>query len=102
MTLTEAQNLVNQIQYKPNFVLSFLRSPNWNGVELRVYARVPERDTLEEDSVLVRTVYSEHVLAAFKEEDFVDQIYKMIQRVELHEVAEFFKVKGVRVYDPHA
>lgn len=99
LTLPEIRSLVNQVTYKPNWVLNV-----HNPLELdSAYLQVSVTDGL--DSLTLKTVDwkgSKHRISKWMcKQEIIGLCFKAIKDAEDHEMREFFRYKGRSIFNPH-
>lgn len=100
MTPRTLKRTVRGFRYKPGWRFSIDDSG-----DIEVTANVadtyhPSRKPLDPPHAYV--VVTPAKLARWSEADVLDRVADAVQRLENHEFGEWFRYKGVRVYDPHA
>lgn len=89
-------DLVGRVRYKTGWKLEVL--PGEGDSILRVSVLTQDAD----GTGLPITVIFKYILPDVSgSEEAIRAICQTLAQVEMHEVAEFFLVSGVRVYDPH-
>jgi hypothetical protein len=98
-TLTFVQSVLDKIEYKPG--AKFKCFPADHGVLITLTQMQPSRDD-PLDLIEVTGAQEITYYAIDRDEDLILHIvYDMCRTQEIHECAEFFKVNGVRIHDPH-
>lgn len=97
MTRRRLASIVKAIRYKPGWTVRL-------DEDIEVTANVPDayrprRKPIEQPRAYV--VVTPGRLARWNERVVTSLIFDAIQRLEFHEVAEWFKYRGKRIYDPH-
>lgn len=97
MKATEAIEVIGRIEYKPNFQLRVGNLISGD-LSLVISMWVLHRDTGQHSPVM-----AEHLIEpeAFDEMRLVHFVHHQLRAMELHECDEFFKYRGVRIFDPH-
>lgn len=107
MTYEEAKEIIKNITYKP----SNDRHGGWLHLHERkcsykLLATIsgPDSDSGPENLLISATLersISKEQFASLSDFDFIRMIRNLIVEIETHEVDEFLKHKGYKVFDPH-
>ncbi len=101
----EARSIVDRISHP--FMLFVLEkcfpyddlAPGWNKiVQLRIAHKCADAKTLE--PVIITRTTKMHLMGA-TEESMVNEVWRAVQRASAHEAGEYFKFRGVDIYNPH-
>ena len=99
MTKTEAREYISTITYKPNWSIQTYDG-NFNFLRLRVDAKL--LDSLDPEKLTTVTLETFIDIKHLDTKDLIMQnVLSVIERIEGHEIMEWFKVNGVCVTDPH-
>lgn len=101
MTLTEAQQIIEGITYKIGTTVRIIRSYNTDIIQLGVGTIKPDVLTFKENPLINTITITPEYLVQMTEKDLIREIKYIIVRLELHEVDEWLKYKGVCVTNPH-
>lgn len=101
MTFEEVETLIKGISYKPGWKIECLRSSSYGPyIDIRIMSG-PVPDALGINSfaqpIQSRLLLSDQLPAPF----FLQEIFKAIRVLELHEMDEWLKYQGKWVRDPH-
>ncbi len=108
MNFQEARSIVESITYKPGWSVLFDHCPYAsasmaNQFILQIRAKVQDADNpTAEFKLLSREYLFEEWIITLDEKQFVAYVFDFFVQMEKHEAAEFFKVRGVKTFDPHA
>jgi hypothetical protein len=96
MTWVEAVRVLNEIKYKPNVNLG------WTHLErdwflLEIQATVLNTDDHSHTVIIT----SRHIIRHESEEQILRDIMNCLISLEKHEALEFFRYKGIKIFDPH-
>lgn len=102
MNLTQAEEILSKIKYKPGFYVRLRHNDRMYCTD--IICSYTTYDT-DKPKIQVPICYSgvithEH-LEKMSDTDLLAQIYNTILETEIHEAREWFKYKGVKIYDPH-
>jgi hypothetical protein len=105
VTREEFARVVQAIEYKPGW--RFLVDLHWDRpshwcVTVRVQAEVTNAYPPHEKATM-QSGYSvsDAELHHMDEDRAMRRVYSILSHMEIHELREFFKYKGVRPFDPH-
>jgi hypothetical protein len=99
LTLEALQRQLNRISYKPGFGFRLYEHRHGEGVWIAITALLPNSYKPEESTVIcVRSPVPPIPTGAY----FFEWLSWRVRRLEAHEVAEWFKVDGQPLHDPHA
>ena len=106
MTLLELQHLLSRIKYKPNTSFMALCKDDLKPpvIELMITQRLPNvKACAPSQKVQVNMIkrFTFVELKRYGTVKMIGTIYKMLQDMELHEVAEWFKLDGLNFVEPH-
>jgi hypothetical protein len=97
MTWVEAVRVLNAIQYKPTISLGWAHFER-DFFILQVQATVMNTD--DHSSTVMIT--SQHIIRHESEEQILRDVMNALIGLEKHEALEFFRYKGIKIFDPHA
>lgn len=102
MTLEEAQEILAGVEYKPGTYFSLHRDDQENIFRFNLAMHV--QDVLEPENKILVTQSSRWnaaLIRGMSERQFCRMIRENFVGMEMHEVDEWFKLRGDRIYDPH-
>lgn len=98
-----AHGLLNSITYKPGVSLGwkFVHDDPTSSREVLVLTL--DAAVLNADKPGETTTLHAQRMIPFKitPDELIGEVYMMLREFELHELGEWFKVDGVKIYDPH-
>lgn len=104
MTKKEAILIIKRIQYKlgftvelENLIVNHMKRP----ISLRLKMKTLNADFVKSIEPTYLRFSRTIDLAALNEKEFIAIVHKSIRHMEIHEINEFFKVDGVKIFDPH-
>lgn len=100
MTPLQVSDVLEAVEYKPGWKLSWSFWWDGKGVDVHWIMAVPDAYNPALDVVFPGAVHS-FKFEKMDEEGLIRELFRMALRCEQHECAEFFKYKGDRVFDPH-
>lgn len=98
MTTTQAIAYLKRITYKPNFTFRFVSEGPI--VKMYIAAAFPDSDDPER-MTSANMEASFHIYHMQKTEYILDWFWDHLQGFECHEMHEWFKVDGVKRWNPH-
>ena len=108
MDVSQVNSVLGQITYKPGWTLEWdiEKGCGWNDLhqptlQIRWHMYVPDRDNPTEMVFLTSAWIIPH-WDTLDKEGLVREVWRLIQRAELHEAGEFFMYGAERPFDPHA
>lgn len=102
MRLTEFSRAIARVEYKPGYEVS-VEAGNHEGPHLRIYAPVIDAYTYEPTFLDIHSPLADvAAIEGLTTDQFFQWLDARLQRVALHEHAEWFKVDGKAWRDPHA
>ncbi len=103
MTPDEAVAVVESISYKPNWKIMATHNVDQFAVVMCVMHKAEDtyHPGVEIPVVLTKTLHNLSLERSHGEDFLLEEVHRMIREVELHELDEWFKYKGQRIYDPH-
>lgn len=96
LTLGEMQQLLEKFTYKPGWVFTLWMDKH-EGIKMEIWHTVPCSYSGESRVQSIKTF----VPPIHSEEDFWDYLLYRLNRIENHEMREFFRVGGYPIFDPH-
>lgn len=97
MNISDMQQLIAQITYKPGWSLS-LHVDAGDRPYLQIEATTLDSCTLQPTTWRSGKTY----LSVFMcRQEIVSAVYGAIEKAELHEIREFFRYKGASIFNPH-
>lgn len=102
MKLQEAHGLIEKITYKPGAVFMIERCAVMDVIRLVVTLQVVNAENPNEKiPINFQRVLREDHFTALNEKNFLAMIRASLLELEIHEVNEFFKIRGEHYIDPH-
>lgn len=117
MTIPELHKLILKIRYKPGFEIkltgdtltSMYHVYSCNLVILEPYCVRMRMTCIDADDLSLRKqssldnvwIVDPYLLEHMTEREMVRFLFNKIKELEIHETAEFFRVDGIKVFDPH-
>ena len=110
MTLREAEAVLRELSYKPNWELKWsimshgIDSPpgsSLGSLVVQIMAQVVDAGGRGPTDIHTLVEYNEVTLGGLDEEMFLRLMFDRFVNMEQHEAREWFKRKGVALYDPH-
>ncbi len=101
MTFDELKKVLGQITYKPGI--------QWNAIENRaliefnIAAMVEDADKFG-DTILItqKNIWTPEWISFVDEQEVVLMVRNLFKKFEDHEVDEWFRFRGKKLFDPHA
>lgn len=100
MTFFEARQMLSEIKYKRDWRFELHERDFRASWQLYVCFNAPDARTGQGWGLVVCT----RSIAAFgriDEKQFVSWVFGVVMEAERHEAEEFFRYRGVQIYDPH-
>lgn len=99
LTWVETVEVLKTIQYKPDVTLGWFDVQSGDYWVLTVDALRPDADGKYGDKPV--TLKGQYRMKLMPRRELIQKVYHAMVELETHEAAEFFKINGIKVYDPH-
>ena len=102
METKEAEQILDDVTYKPNFSIRHQRDAMMDGLIIRVRYRTPDaNDPHKTTTVGTQRVLPYHDIDWMHEQALLEWLYHLLVELETHEVQEWLIHNGKRVIEPH-
>ena len=97
----QLNHYLSRFSYKPNFKFKAYRKHiEYDLIVLDIEMTVPHRDTLDPTKVITQRALGFRDVPK-NELEFAQWMREIIRHLEMHEVDEWVKMDGLRIFDPH-